>query len=183
MERSFEREILPMARMFGLALAPFKVLAEGRLRTDAEEQRRLGSGEKGRTMFQPEWLRNENERKMSAALEKVAKEVGTEHISAVAIAYVLQKAPYVFPVIGGRKVENLMANIDALRITLSDEQIKFLEDTIPFDPGFPNRMIVSHFDISADANPKSFSTGRRIQTSRDGRLVSSSRLSANTASY
>lgn len=40
-----------------------------------------------------EWLRNKNEKKMSAALEKVAKEVGTERITAVAIAYVMQKMP------------------------------------------------------------------------------------------
>lgn len=92
LDRSFEREIIPMARAHGLALAPWNVLAAGKLRTDEEERRRMESGEKGRTMF-GEWLRNENEKKMSAALEKVAKEVGTEHITAVAIAYVMQKTP------------------------------------------------------------------------------------------
>ena len=80
---------------------------------------------------------------MSAALEKVAKEVGTEHISAVAIAYVLQKTPYVFPIIGGRKVEHLNQNIEALKISLSQEQIEYLENVVPFDPGFPTWMIVS----------------------------------------
>ncbi|KAL5520506.1 hypothetical protein ACEPAG_9730 [Sanghuangporus baumii] len=137
MERSFEREIIPMARTLGLALAPWNVLAGGRLRTDAEEERRLASGDRGRVIFGEEWKRTENERKISAALEKVAKEVGTEHITAVAIAYVMQKTPYVFPVIGGRKVEQLMANIEALKISLSDEQIQYLESILPFDPGFP----------------------------------------------
>ncbi|KAL5520573.1 hypothetical protein ACEPAG_9797 [Sanghuangporus baumii] len=137
MDRSFEREIIPMARNLGLALAPWNVLASGRLRTDAEEQRRLATGEKGRLLNRPEWLRNDNEKKMCAALEKVAKEVGTEHITAVAIAYVMQKTPYVFPIIGGRKVEHLMANIEALKISLSNEQIKYLESILPFDPGFP----------------------------------------------
>ena len=143
MERSFEREIIPMARTLGLALAPFNVLAGGRLRTDAEEERRLASGEKGRTVFSKDWLRTEDEKKMSAALEKVAREVGTEHITAVAIAYVMQKTPYVFPIIGGRKVEHLMANIEALKVSLSDEQIQYLESILPFDPGFPTGLIVS----------------------------------------
>lgn len=147
MERSFERDIIPMARSLGLALAPWDVLAEGRLRTDAEEQKRLASGEKGRTLTQAEWMRNDNEKKMSAALEKVAKEVGTEHISAVAIAYVMQKTPYVFPIIGGRKIEHLMANIEALKISLSHEQIQYIESVLPFDPGFPTWMVVSHFSI------------------------------------
>ncbi|KAL5510958.1 hypothetical protein ACEPAG_3677 [Sanghuangporus baumii] len=141
MDRSFEREIIPMARSLGMALAPFNVLAGGRLRSDAEEEKRLASGEKGRTLFQSDWKRNEDEKKVCAALEKVAKEVGTEYITAVAIAYVMQKTPYVFPIIGGRKVEHLMANIEALKIALSDEQIKYLESILPFDPGFPHSFI------------------------------------------
>jgi aryl-alcohol dehydrogenase-like predicted oxidoreductase len=61
----------------------------------------------------------------------------------VAIAYVMQKAPYVFPIVGGRKIEHLMANIEALDIKLSDDQIKYLESIEPFDRGFPHWMIVS----------------------------------------
>ena len=62
---------------------------------------------------------------------------------AVAIAYHLQKAPYVFPIIGGRKVEQLEGNITALDIPLTPEQVKRIESAVPFDPGFPNKMIVS----------------------------------------
>ena len=155
LERSFEREIIPMARNLGLALAPWNVLAAGKLRTDAEEERRRATGEKGRTTFSPNWERNENEKKMSAALEKVAKEVGTEHITAVAIAYVMQKTPYVFPIIGGRKVEHLLANIEALKIALSGEQIQYLESVVPFDPGFPITFCVSlaSLYVSARSNP------------------------------
>lgn len=44
---------------------------------------------------------------MSVALEKVAKEVGAKHITAVVIAYLMQMTPYFFPIIGGQKVEQL----------------------------------------------------------------------------
>lgn len=57
----------------------------------------------------------------------------------------MQKTPYVFPIIGGRKVEHLMANVEALSIALTQEQIDYLESVVPFDPGFPNFMIVSLF--------------------------------------
>lgn len=127
----------------GMALAPWGVLASGRLRTDAEEERRRQTGEKGRTMTGPNWERTEEERKMSSALEKVAKEVGTESITAVAIAYLMHKTTHVFPLVGGRKVEHLLSNVEALKISLSDEQIAFIESIIPFDPGFPSTMIVS----------------------------------------
>ena len=61
----------------------------------------------------------------------------------VAIAYLMQKTPYVFPIVGGRKVEHLLANIEALEITLSNDQIKYLESVVPFEPGFPYWVIVS----------------------------------------
>ncbi|PBK87969.1 Aldo/keto reductase [Armillaria gallica] len=142
LERSFEREIIPMARSLGMALSPFGVLGQGKLRTDAEEERRKETGEKGRMVWGPNWERTEVEVKMCKALEKVAAEVGVgSNITAVAIAYVMHKTPYVFPIIGGRKVEHLEANLKALDISLSKEQIEYLESIIPFDPGFPTTMI------------------------------------------
>ncbi|KAG9315934.1 NADP-dependent oxidoreductase domain-containing protein [Chiua virens] len=141
MQRSFERDIIPMCRAHGMALAPWGVLAGGKLRSDEEEERRAQSGENGRTLFTAGWKRNDQERAMSAALDKVAKEVGAKHLTAVAIAYVMQKTPYVFPVIGGRKVEQLEANLEALEIALTPEHIKYLESAVPFDPGFPTSMI------------------------------------------
>ncbi|EGN98123.1 hypothetical protein SERLA73DRAFT_182990 [Serpula lacrymans var. lacrymans S7.3] len=141
MARSFERDIIPMARTEGLALAPWNVLAAGKLRTDEEEERRRQTGEKGRVMRNPSWERNEDEKKMSKALEKVAQEVGAKHITAVAIAYLMHKTPYVFPIIGGRKVEHLEANTEALEISLTLDHMSYLESIIPFDPGFPNNMV------------------------------------------
>ncbi|KAK0201295.1 NADP-dependent oxidoreductase domain-containing protein [Desarmillaria ectypa] len=143
LDRSFEREIIPMARTLGLALAPWDVLGGGKFRTDAEEEERRQSGEKGRDIagLGIGWERNENEKKISKALEKVAGEVGAKSIRSVALAYVMQKTPYVFPLIGGRKVEHLVSNLEALDITLSKEQIEYLESILPFDPGFPNAMI------------------------------------------
>lgn len=144
-----------------MALAPWRVLGGGKFRTDAEEEARRASGEKGRTIPDPDWERNDDEKKMSYALVKVAAEVGVKSITAgesasvlclfqpptyffqVAIAYVMQKVPYVFPIIGGRKVEHLLSNLEALDVALSAEQIEFLENVFPLDPGFPTSMIVS----------------------------------------
>ncbi|KAF4616917.1 hypothetical protein D9613_008391 [Agrocybe pediades] len=137
MERSFEREILPMAKSEGLALAPWNVLAAGKIRTNEEEERRRATGEKGRIMWSADWERTENEKLVCKALEKVAQEVGAKHITAVAIAYLMHKTPYVFPIVGGRKVEHLVANVEALNIVLSDEHIQYLENVLPFDIGFP----------------------------------------------
>jgi aryl-alcohol dehydrogenase-like predicted oxidoreductase len=65
------------------------------------------------------------------------------HSYLVAIAYHLHKLPYVFPLIGGRKVEQLKENIAALDISLTPEQVQRIEQASPFDQGFPNSFVVS----------------------------------------
>ena len=55
----------------------------------------------------------------------------------VALAYVMHKSPYVFPIVGGWKLEHLKSNIEGLSIELSDEEIDFIEDAAPFEIGFP----------------------------------------------
>ena len=47
-----------------------------------------------------------------------------------------------FPLIGGRKVEHLKQNIQALDISLSPEQIRRIDDAKPLDVGFPYSLIV-----------------------------------------
>ncbi|KAF5340694.1 hypothetical protein D9611_007410 [Ephemerocybe angulata] len=139
-DRSFERDIIPMARYEGMALAPWSVLAEGKIRTDAEEEARIKNNEVGRTTFSS-WLRNDEQKAVCKVLETVAKEVGAKSIRSVAIAYVFHKAQYVFPIIGGRKIEHLVSNLEALDISLTDAHLQAIEGAVAFNPGFPHSMI------------------------------------------
>ncbi|EHY51811.1 putative aryl-alcohol dehydrogenase aad14 [Exophiala dermatitidis] len=138
--RDLERDIIPMARHFGMALAPWDVIGGGKFQSKKQIEQRKQQGEGLRKLLGP-GEQTPDEEKISAALEKVAKEHGVESLSAVAIAYVMHKAPNVFPIVGGRKIEHLQDNIKALSIKLTDEQIAFLESVKPFDPGFPVNMI------------------------------------------
>ena len=62
--------------------------------------------------------------------------------ASVAIAYLMQKTPCVFPIIGGRKVEHLYANIAALDVDLSAEHVKKIEAASPFDKGMMYNLFV-----------------------------------------
>ena len=66
-----------------MALAPWNVLAGGKIRTDEEEEKRRQTGEKGRTLglASSNWERNEKEKMVCKALEKVAAEIGAKHIT------------------------------------------------------------------------------------------------------
>ncbi|KAI9150636.1 putative aryl-alcohol dehydrogenase AAD14 [Paramyrothecium foliicola] len=144
--RDFERDILPMARHFGMALAPFQVLGGGKLQSVKAMEERHKGGENIRGTQQ-----TEKEVRISKALSKVASEHGIESVTAIALAYIMSKAPNVFPVVGGRKVEQLHDNIQALSIKLTDEQIEYLESVEEFDLGFPGNF------IGADPNVTGFS--------------------------
>ncbi|KAJ8120418.1 hypothetical protein ONZ43_g2867 [Nemania bipapillata] len=125
--RDFEREIIPMTKSEGMGLAPWGALGGGKFKT--EEQRKNAEGRS----FPP----SDIEIKVSKALEVVAKRKNTI-ITSVAQAYVMHKTPYVFPIIGGRTLDHLKANIEALNLSLSKEDIKEIESAAPFDFGFPS---------------------------------------------
>jgi aryl-alcohol dehydrogenase-like predicted oxidoreductase len=140
MLRDFERDILPMARHFGMALAPWDVLGSGKFQTKKALEERRKNNEGLRSML-GDGKQSQDEERMSEALAEVAAEHGIESVTAIALAYVMSKAANVFPIVGGRKVEHLHDNIQALKINLTDEQIERLEAVKPFDLGFPHNMV------------------------------------------
>jgi aryl-alcohol dehydrogenase-like predicted oxidoreductase len=117
-----------MCRDEGMGLAPWGALGGGNFKSD--EQRK--SQEKGRQMGEA----SEAAIKISKVLEKIAKAKNTQ-ITSVALAYVMQKTPYVFPIVGGRKIDHLKGNIEGLSIELSEAEIKEIEGANAFDIGFP----------------------------------------------
>lgn len=128
--RDFERDIIPMARDEGMGLCPWGALGGGKFKSDEQRQQSGGRNVEA----------SEEEIKVSKAIEAVAKRKNTI-ITSVAQAYVMHKTPYVFPIIGGRTVDHLKANVEALTLSLSEEDIKEIESAIPFDIGFPNNFL------------------------------------------
>lgn len=133
--RDFERDINPMARDKGMALCPYGVLNQGRFQTEEgfKQREKHNPGRK----FIPT---SEHDKRVSAVLEDVANAKEVELLN-VALAYVMQKAPYVFPIVGGRKVEHLKGSIAGLSVVLTEEEIQKVECAYPFDFGFPNTFL------------------------------------------
>ena len=125
--RDFEREIIPMCRAEGMALAPWGALGGGHFKT--EEQR---SASDGRQMGSS----SERQIAVSKALEKVAHRKDTL-ITSVALAYVMSKTANVYPIVGGRNLKHLKGNVEALSLELSPEDIAEIESAYPFEVGFP----------------------------------------------
>ncbi|EIT82230.1 voltage-gated shaker-like K+ channel, subunit beta/KCNAB [Aspergillus oryzae 3.042] len=133
--RDFERDIIPMCRDEGMGLCPYGVLNQGRFQTEEgfKEREKRNDGRN----FIP---LSEHDKKVSRVLEDVANAKGVELLQ-VALAYVLQKTPYVFPIVGARKVEHIKGVVPAVGITLTTEEIEKIESAYTFDPGFPHTFL------------------------------------------
>lgn len=141
--RDFERDIIPMARDEGMALCPYGVLNQGRFQTREgfKEREKHNPGRK----FIPT---SDHDKKVSALLEDLANAKGVDLLN-VALAYVMQKAPHVFPIVGGRTVEHLKGSIAGLSVVLTDEEVEKVEGAYRFDFGFPHTFLSgSLFDHS-----------------------------------
>ena len=132
--RDFERDILPMCEAEGMALAPWGSLGRGAFMSPEDYEKK----EEGRKVGQ-----SENAKKVSVVLAKLAKEKDTL-ITSIALAYVRNKSPYVFPIVGGRKIEHLKSNIEALSIELTDEEIDEIDAAVPFEHGYPLNFIFEY---------------------------------------
>ncbi|KIW20854.1 hypothetical protein PV08_01432 [Exophiala spinifera] len=130
--RDIEREIVPMCKAEGMAITVWEALGGGKFKSKADKaqagaRRLYDLSGKGMEKFEV----------AAMALERVAARKGTT-VSAVAMRYVMLKAPYVFPVIGARKVEHLQSNVEALAINLDDADIQELQEAVPLDLGYPH---------------------------------------------
>ncbi|KJJ30968.1 putative aryl-alcohol dehydrogenase [Aspergillus flavus AF70] len=157
LRRDLEKDILPMVRHFGMAIAPWDSIGGGKFQSKKQLEARKVAGE-GLRAIGPA-TQSEDEARMSEALEKVAAEYGVESVTTIALAYVLSKAPYVFPIIGGRKIEHLKDNIKALEIRLTEAQIEYLESIKPFDFGYPANYIGEDPGITGKASGVLATTG------------------------
>ncbi|KID92071.1 norsolorinic acid reductase [Metarhizium guizhouense ARSEF 977] len=128
--RDLERDVIPMCKAEGMAITPWGSLGGGNFKT--EQARRSSEGRRTEV--------SDADIKTSRILEEIAIRKNTA-ITSIALAYVMHKTPYVFPVIGGRKVEHLKGNIEALTIELTDEEIRLIEAAVPFDLGFPHNFL------------------------------------------
>ncbi|MCB2003253.1 MAG: aldo/keto reductase [Rhodoferax sp.] len=139
-ERTAERELLPMAAAFGLATVGWSPLGGGLL---TGKYRR---GESGRAQGLGAVIRTENDARATATLDAVlaiADETGLP-ASQVALAWVLAKG--MLPVLGPRTDEQLADNLRADDAGLSAHHMQRLDEASAVPMGFPHEMVAASRD-------------------------------------
>ncbi len=132
--RDAEREVIPSARGFGLAMAPWGVIGQGvltgkyhRAKADPGETRRMD--DEGDTP-DPEELRR------AEAVLALAREIGKTP-SQVAINWVRQQRGTVIPIVGARTVAQMEDDLGSLEFELTSDQLNTLDEATRIPIGFP----------------------------------------------
>ncbi|NOW94967.1 aldo/keto reductase [Mucilaginibacter sp. SG564] len=145
-ERTADRELLPMAEALGLGVAFWSPLAGGTLtgkyrkETDPNSRKALAGG------FLVKDSKNERETRILDLLESIAAETGNQVID-VALAWIRQKHDQstlsTITVIGSRNVSQLDANLSSLELTLTKDQISHLNEASQIELGSPHEVIAA----------------------------------------
>jgi aryl-alcohol dehydrogenase-like predicted oxidoreductase len=164
LERTGERDLLPMATELGLGVTLWSPLAGGVLtgkysRADLTPGQ-ASDGDSARKEFNVA-LGGVSER--SLAIADVVKEVASElgHTPAqVALAWTLQNPGVTAPIMGARTLAQLEDNLGALDVELETSHMERLDRASSVDLGFPHAMLASDHIRTQTRGDLRFADGR-----------------------
>jgi len=144
-ERTVERDLIPMAAELGLGVVPWSPLASGVLtgkysRADVDAD--TGSAPTGtrRDIAANNGALTVRALDIADVVKKVAAELGTTP-SRVALAWTLRNPAVTAPILGVRTLAQLEDNLGALDIRFGDDQVAALEAVSAVPLGFPHEFL------------------------------------------
>ena len=139
-QRTPERDLIPMAKAFDLAVTPWSPLGGGVLTgkynkpsQEGDEQGRVGSlgGEV-----------SEKNLAIAQVVSEVAEKIGHTP-SQVALAWLRAQSGVIIPIIGARKLTQFQDNLASLDVSLSPEHLQRLDEVSQIELGFPHDFLQS----------------------------------------
>ena len=128
-QRTPERELIPMAKHFGMTVTPWAPLGGGVLTG------KYLRGDQGR--IKPESKRlDERSVNITKAVVEIADELGVS-ASHVALQWTISQGFSSIPIVGATKVSQLEDNLKTIDVTLSPDQLQKLDKASAIELGFP----------------------------------------------
>jgi aryl-alcohol dehydrogenase-like predicted oxidoreductase len=155
-ERTAERELLPMAKAFELGTLVWSPLGGGLLTG------KYRKGETGRAQGLGAVIHAESDERKTATVDAVltiAEETGHSP-GQIAIAWVLAKGA--LPIIGPRTSEQLADNLACVNVMLSEDQIDRLETTSAITLGSPHDVVAASAASLSGGKPECVDLPPRI---------------------
>ncbi len=129
LQRTPERELLPMAKHFGMTVTPWAPLAGGAL-TGKYLRGDFGRIKEGSNRL------NENSQQVTKEVIAIAEKLGVEP-SHVALKWTMQQPLSVIPIVGATKLSQLEQNLKTVDIIIPEEDMQHLDEVSAIDLGFP----------------------------------------------
>jgi aryl-alcohol dehydrogenase-like predicted oxidoreductase len=154
LQRTVERELLPMARTLDIGITAWSPLANGWLtgkytkEHGSDEPKRLDSA--GMSDFVPQSDRNHA---IARTVDEVAAQIGCSSAQA-ALSWLLHQGT--IPIVGARKASQVKDNLDCVNVKLSNQQLTHLDQVSQIELGFPH-------DFFNQEMPRSFIFGGQFQ--------------------
>ncbi|GMN25459.1 hypothetical protein TIFTF001_000934 [Ficus carica] len=129
--RDIQEEIVPLCRELGIGIVPYGPLGGGFFGGKAVVE---SLPEKSLLVTHPRFL-GENLNKNKVIYDRV-EILATKHQCSpaqLALAWVLQQGDDVVPIPGTTKIKNLDSNIYAMKVTLTEEELKETCDAVPIE--------------------------------------------------
>lgn len=142
LDRRIERELIPMARTYGIATIPWSPLAGGLLSGKYRKGQNRPEGSRF-DLVKSEILQR---RYTDAALEAVEQlmplaEARNVSLSQLALAWVMNREGVTSPIIGPRTMEQLEDNLGAGEIELSAGELERIDEIVP-----PGQMVSPYYN-------------------------------------
>lgn len=128
-QRTPERELIPMAKHYGMTVTPWAPLGGGVL------SGKYLRGEQGRVKPESNRL-NERSVNITKAVVAIADELGVS-ASHVALQWAMNQGFSSIPIVGATKVSQLEENLKTINVSLTQEQLQKLDEVSKIDLGFP----------------------------------------------
>jgi aryl-alcohol dehydrogenase-like predicted oxidoreductase len=127
--RTAERELIPMAKHYGMTVTPWAPLAGGALTG------KYLRGEQGRVKAESN-RRNNRAQTITEAVVEIAAELGVSE-SHVALQWMMDRDFSCIPIVGATKIDQLNDNLKAINTKLAPEHFKKLNEVSAIELGFP----------------------------------------------
>ena len=131
LDRRIERELLPMAQTYGLAIIPWSPLGGGLLTGKYKRGEEPPEGARFADQSNPIYRRRLNDRiyDVVEGLQPIAEEKGIT-LSQLALGWVHMQPAVTAPIIGPRTMEQIEDNLKAVDVTFEQEELRSINRVI-----------------------------------------------------
>lgn len=129
LQRSPERDLVPMAKHFGMTITPWAPIAGGALTG------KYLKGDHGRIKEGSKRL-NDNSVRITKEVMAIAEEMNVQP-SQVALKWTMQQGFSSIPIVGATKLSQVEENLETVHVLLSDDHLKRLDTASAIELGFP----------------------------------------------